>query len=83
MKNEQVLSKKGKATTINELYNIPCLDVMPLFLVFLYMMESALPKNKRQMKSEKELSKSEKATNMNELYTTYLVYALYFYSSYR
>ena len=42
---------------------------MPLFLLFLYMTEAALPKNEREMKSEQVLSKIEKATSMNELYS--------------
>ena len=35
--SELVLSKREKATTMNEFYNIPSLDGMPQFLLFLLM----------------------------------------------
>ncbi len=34
----------GKATIMNEFYNIPCLYGMPQFLLLLYMTGAALPK---------------------------------------
>ena len=47
-----MLSKKGKATTMNEFYNLPCFNGMPQFLLLLQMTEAALPENKREMKTE-------------------------------
>ncbi len=52
MKSESVLSKIGKEATMNELYNIPCFNGIPKFLLLLQMTGAALPKNKREMKSQ-------------------------------
>ncbi len=35
IQSELVLLKIGKGTTMSELYNIPCLDAMPQFLLLL------------------------------------------------
>ena len=53
---------------MNELYKIPYLDVMPLFLLHLQITAAALPRNKREMKSDEVFSKKGKATTMNKLY---------------
>ncbi len=45
---------------MNELYNIPSLDVMPLFPLFLKMTDAALPKNERKMKMNKYYEREEK-----------------------
>ncbi len=41
----------GKATTMNELYNIPCFNGMPQVRLLLQKIGAALPENKREMKS--------------------------------
>ncbi len=68
IKSELVLSKIGKASTMNEIYNIPCFKGMLQFLLLLQMTGAALPKFKRKMKSELVSSKIRKATTMNEFY---------------
>ncbi len=68
-----MLSKRGKATTMNEFENVLCFNGKPLFLLLLQITVAALSKNKREMKSEKLLSKMTmqqndgKATTMNEI----------------
>ncbi len=62
-----MLSNIGKATFMNEFYNMPCLYGMPQFLLLLYMIGAALPK-KREIKSEEVLSMIGKPSTMNEFY---------------
>ncbi len=47
-----MLSKREKATTMNEFYNIPCFNEIAKYLLLLQMRGARLPKNKREMKSQ-------------------------------
>ncbi len=45
-------SKIGKASFMNELYNIPCFNGIPQFLLLLSMTGAPLSENEREIKSE-------------------------------
>ncbi len=67
-----VLSKKGKAPIMKELYNIPCLDWIPFISAPLPDDKTSLPKTKRK-KIEYQCCQRKEKQLLRIKYTTYFV----------